>query len=107
VSPSQIVEWFNLVTGFGHDVQSFLLAGERITNLKRLCNLRLGFGRKEDTLPDRFIKDKRGTGGAAEYLPNVDDMVSRYYEERKWDDEGIPLPSKMEELGLQEEMKMC
>jgi len=107
VSPSQVVEWLNLVTGFGHDVQSFLLAGERITNLKRLCNLRLGFGRSEDTLPDRFIKDKRGTGGAAEYLPNVDDMVSRYYEERKWDDGGIPLPSKMEELGLQEEMKMC
>jgi aldehyde:ferredoxin oxidoreductase len=107
VSPSQIVEWFNLVTGFGHDVQSFLLSGERITNLKRLCNLRLGFGRREDTLPARFIQDKRGTGGAAEYLPNIEDMVSRYYEERKWDDEGIPLPSKMEELGLEEEMKIC
>jgi len=107
VSPSQIVEWFNLVTGFAHDVQSFLLSGERITNLKRLCNLRLGFGKREDTLPARFIQDKRGTGGAAEYLPNIDDMVSRYYEERKWDDEGIPLPSKMEELGLEDEMKIC
>jgi aldehyde:ferredoxin oxidoreductase len=107
VNPSQIVEWFNLVTGFGHDVQSFLLSGERITNLKRLCNLRLGFGRREDTLPARFIQDKRGTGGAAEYLPNVADMVNKYYRERKWDDEGIPLPSKMEELGLEEEMKIC
>ncbi len=105
VSPSQIVEWFNLVTGFGHDVQSFLLSGERITNLKRLCNLRLGFGRKEDTLPDRFVKEKRGTGGSPQYLPNIDDMVSKYYEERMWDDEGKPLPSKMEELGLEEEMK--
>ena len=106
VNPSQIVEWFNLVTGLGHDVQSFLLAGERITNLKRLCNLRLGFGRGEDTLPARFTQDKRGTGGAAEYLPNIDDMVSKYYEEREWDDEGIPLPSLIEELGLEEEMKM-
>jgi aldehyde:ferredoxin oxidoreductase len=69
-----------------------------------LSNLRLGFGRKEDTLPDRFVKDKRGTGGSPQYLPNIDDMVSRYYEERMWDDEGAPLPSKIEELGLGEEM---
>jgi len=33
-------------------------------------------------------------------------MVNKYYRERKWDDEGIPLPSKMEELGLEEEMRM-
>jgi aldehyde:ferredoxin oxidoreductase len=34
-------------------------------------------------------------------------MVNKYYRERKWDDEGIPLPSKMEELGLEAEMKIC
>lgn len=105
VNPSQIVEWFNLVTGLEHDLSSFLIAGERITNLKRLCNLRLGLRRKEDTLPDRFVKEKRGTGGAADYLPNIENMVDEYYRERKWDGEGFPLPSKVEELGLEEEME--
>jgi len=104
VKPSQIVEWLNLVTGLGHDLQSFLLTGERITNLKRLCNLRLGFGRKEDTLPHRFLKEKRGTGGSPEYLPNIDILVNRYYEVREWDEEGIPLSSKVKELGLGKEM---
>jgi len=105
VSPSQIIEWFNLVTGYGHDLSSFLQAGERVTNLKRLCNRRLGLGRKDDTLPDRFTKDKRGSGKGAEYLPNIEDMVTQYYEQRGWDAQGVPLPSKIEELGLEEEMK--
>jgi len=105
VNPSQIIGWFNLVTGLDHDLRSFLLTGERITNLKRLCNVRLGFGRKEDTLPDRFTKDKRGTGGAAEYLPNIEEMVTQYYKERKWDDGGIPETSKIAELGLQKEIE--
>ena len=102
VPPSQIIEWLNLVTGFDYDLPSFLLAGERITNLKRLCNLRLGFGKKEDTLPDRFLRDKRGSGGSAEYLPNIQQMVQEYYRVRKWDAEGVPVKSKLEELGLED-----
>jgi len=103
IRPSQIVEWFNRVTGLEHDVRSFLLTGERITNLKRLCNLRLGFGRREDTLPHRFTREKRGSGGSADYLPDIERMVSEYYKERNWDSNGRPLPSKLEELGLCEE----
>ena len=103
VNPSQIIEWFSLVTGLDHDIRSFLLTGERITNLKKLCNLKLGFGRKEDTLPDRFTKDKRGSGGSAEYLPNIEEMLGEYYEERGWDREGFPLPSKVEAMGLENE----
>jgi aldehyde:ferredoxin oxidoreductase len=104
LKPSQIVEWFNLVTGLEYDRSSFLLAGERITNLKRFCNLRLGFGRRDDTLPDRLAKERRGSGGSPDYLPNVENMVDRYYEEREWDHNGCPLSSKIRELGLEEEM---
>jgi aldehyde:ferredoxin oxidoreductase len=106
IGPSRVIEWFNLVTGFEHDIRSFLLTGERITNLKRLCNIRLGFGRNEDTLPDRITKDKRRTGGAPEYLPDIKSMVNEYYKKRKWSREGIPLPLKLKELELQEEIRL-
>ncbi len=105
LDPSQIFTWFHMVTGIEHDVKSFLLAGERITNLKKLCNIRLGLKREDDRLPERITKDKRMTGGAPEYLPNIEKMLQEYYQIRNWDDRGVPLPKKINELGLQEEAK--
>lgn len=105
VDPSEILKWFHMVTGIEHNVKSFLLAGERITNLKKLCNIRLGLTREDDKLPERIAKEKRKTGGAPEYLPNLGKMLPEYYKIRNWDDNGIPLPSKINELGLQEEAK--
>ncbi len=105
LAPSQVLTWFHMVTGIQHDEKSILLTGERINNLKKLCNMRLGLTKEEDSLPDRIIKDKRKTGGAPEYLPNIEKMLPEYYQVRGWDGEGIPLPGKIDELGLQEEAR--
>jgi aldehyde:ferredoxin oxidoreductase len=105
VNPSRILEWFYLTTGVVYDVESFLLPGERISNLKKICNLKLGFGKRDDALPERLIKEKRGTGGSAEYLPDIDRMLRDYYLARGWDEEGIPLKNKVAELGLESEME--
>ncbi len=105
LSPSQILTWFNMATGMEADVKSIMLTGERISNLKKFCNIRLGLTKKDDSLPDRIAKDKRKTGGAPDYLPNLNSMLPEYYRARGWDEDGYPLQSKIDELGLQEEAK--
>ena len=42
-----------------YDVEEFLKTGERIYALERMFNKREGFGRKDDTLPERLIKIAR------------------------------------------------
>ena len=45
---------YALVTGFSLSNEKGMESGARILNVERLFNLREGFGRKDDTLPDRF-----------------------------------------------------
>ncbi|MBI2001990.1 MAG: hypothetical protein HYS69_12520, partial [candidate division NC10 bacterium] len=39
-------------------------------------------------------------GGAAGYLPDLETMLSEYYDYRGWDVGGIPRPETLERLGL-------
>jgi aldehyde:ferredoxin oxidoreductase len=74
--------------------------GERIFNLKRLVNLRLGVTRADDTLPRRFLTEPRPSGTAAGVLPDLEHMLPMYYELRGWDAEGRPTHERQEALGL-------
>ena len=103
IDPGRILEWFQMVTGIEHDLKSFLLAGERITTLKKLYNTWLGFSKKDDILPARILNEKRNTGGAPNYLPDIEKMLCEYYDLRGWDDDGIPKAHKIDELGLSDE----
>lgn len=95
-----IVDWYTYVTGVSMDVAEFLQIGERIFNLKRLYNVRCGVSRKDDTLPSRFLTLKRTGEGLTPNLPPLGEMLSDYYGYRGWSEEGIPLPEKLQELGL-------
>ena len=64
VDPSEILKWFHMVTGIEHSVESFLLAGERISNLKKLINIRLGLTKEDDNLPERITGEKEEDGDA-------------------------------------------
>lgn len=100
-----IVEWLNYVVGWDMSIDEFLLAGERIFNLKRIFNNACSISRKDDTLPPRILSQKRRIGGAADNLPPLGRMLSEYYDFRGWDDEGIPTKDKILKLGLQEFIK--
>ncbi|QNB46338.1 aldehyde ferredoxin oxidoreductase [Thermanaerosceptrum fracticalcis] len=100
VTLTHMVEWLNLITGWEMTVADFLLTGERLFNLKRLYNVRCGITRKDDTLPPRLLSLKRGSGGAADNLPPLGEMLSEYYLYRGWDELGRPTQSKLEELDL-------
>lgn len=103
VKPSDVVACLNAVTGWDMDLAEFMQAGERILNVQRMYNVRLGFNRKHDTIPHRLATMKFEKGGGAGYLPDLDKMLDEYYEHRKWSQEGIPLPSKLRQLSLKAE----
>lgn len=102
VKVTHMIKWLNYVTGWDVSLQEFLKTGERIFNLKRLYNVRCGISRKDDILPPRILTHKRGSGGAADNLPPLGEMLGEYYTWRGWSEEGIPTHAKLRELGLEE-----
>jgi aldehyde:ferredoxin oxidoreductase len=94
------LEWLNAVTGWGLSQAEFLKTGERIYNLKRMYNARCGVTRKDDTLPERMLREERGEGGSAHSLPPFEKMLDEYYSYRGWDERGVPTKEKLQGLGL-------
>ena len=75
--------------------------GERIYNLERAFNIREGLTRKDDTLPDRMLKEPMPDGPAIGQVVNLERMLDDYYDIRQWDkDRGFPTRTKFMELGL-------
>jgi len=101
VTVTNMVNWLNLITGWAMDIPEFMKTGERIFNLKRLYNTRLGVSRKDDFLPPRFLTLKRTGEGLTNQLPPMGQLLSDYYAYRQWAEDGIPTQGKLEELGLE------
>ncbi len=100
---------------WGHEVSGddLLTAGERIVNLERLYNVRLGLSRADDCLPARFTSEPLAVyafeGGQASVEPvhvgrlrDFEAMLDRYYRLRGWDARGVPTPGTLRRLGLDE-----
>lgn len=100
VTPTIIAEWLTYATGLDWSVDELLKCGERIFNTKRLFNVKCGINRKDDTLPERILKEPRGSGGAAYNLPPLEDMLDEYYEYRRWDQQGVPSREKLVDLEI-------
>lgn len=91
------------VTGWDTGVNEQLKVAERILTMQRLFNIREGFTDKDDTLPDRFFSPK--TDGELSDKPlnrtQMEKAKRYYYVLMGWNAEtGIPIPEKMEELGI-------
>lgn len=102
VQPSDYVELLNHAVGWDMDKEEFLMAGERIFNLKRMFSVRRGISRKDDTLPPRILTNKLMEGGTKGNLPFLGFMLNEYYSTRGWSEEGIPTREKLIQLGLKE-----
>ena len=100
LDPARTVELVNGATSWDWTADDLVRAGERLFNLKRLINLRLGVTQADDTLPRRFLAEPRPSGTAAGVLPDLERMLPRYYELRGWDAEGTPTRERLEGLGL-------
>jgi len=102
IGPTKVTEWLNQVTGWNLTPAELLTIGERLHNLKRMYNVKLGINRKDDTLPTRLLTLARNDGMAAGVLPELDKMLEEYYRLRGWEENGIPTKKKLEELGLKD-----
>lgn len=96
-----VTEAFQAVTGRQLDQWDLLKCGERIWNLKRAFNIRMGSTEKDDTLPGRFLREPLTEGANAGKIPPLQDMLKEYYSIRGWK-EGKPTRTKLTELGMPE-----
>jgi aldehyde:ferredoxin oxidoreductase len=85
--------------------EELLKCSERTWNLTRLWWVREfpDFGRAYDYPPARFYRDKVAGGptdGAVMSWEDVQKLLDMYYQQRGWDQNGIPTPEKLRELGL-------
>jgi aldehyde:ferredoxin oxidoreductase len=92
------------ITGNAYTPDEIEKVGERINNLARAFNVREGFTRTEDTLPERLMNEPLRQGASKGNIISRDDlalMLDEYYAARGWDREtGIPKREKLEQLGL-------
>ncbi|MGD2142847.1 MAG: aldehyde ferredoxin oxidoreductase family protein [Anaerolineae bacterium] len=100
LDPSRTTELVNAATGWDWTPKHLLQVGERLFNLKRLINLRLGITGADDTLPRRFLKEPRPSGTAAGNLPDLERLLPLYYEARGWSEDGRPTQERLEQLGI-------
>jgi aldehyde:ferredoxin oxidoreductase len=93
------------LTGQHISAAAMLQAGERIVNLEKAFNARLGYRREDDTLCHRWLHEAKpnepGRGWkAADFLEQTKD---EYYAFHGWDRAtSLQRRQKLEELGLQE-----
>ena len=88
------------VTGIDYSPDELWTAGERIWNAERQFLSRAGFSRKDDTLPLRVTHEPLPDGPAQGQVCHLEEMLEEYYQERGWDQDGLPTEAKLHELGL-------
>nr|BAJ49378.1 aldehyde:ferredoxin oxidoreductase [Candidatus Caldarchaeum subterraneum]BAL57034.1 aldehyde:ferredoxin oxidoreductase [uncultured crenarchaeote] len=107
-------EWASLIkhaTGMELTVEELMEIGERICAVERLFNIREGFSRRDDTLPERYHEEPTSEG-----LPKVrgktidremfEKMLDEYYQLHGWGLDGKPLPETLKRLGLAEMLEV-
>ncbi len=99
ITPLDLARCLELVTGQPSDLDYLMTAGERMFQLKRLINCRLGVGPMDDDLPER-IKTPLDEGGTCGRSPDIRQMLKDYYALRDWTSAGTPSRKRLMRLGL-------
>lgn len=103
MSKDELLIQLELATGVNYTEETMMLAGERIFNLERLFNLKAGITAKDDILPKRMLEEPMLKGEAEGQVVRLAEMLPEYYKVRGWDENGIPTPEKLVQLGLTQE----
>ncbi|MGQ9674434.1 MAG: aldehyde ferredoxin oxidoreductase family protein [Chloroflexota bacterium] len=96
-----VAAFLEMVTGERWTAKDVVVAGERISNLQRVYNLKCGITAADDKLPPRLL-EPTDEGGHAGKVPDLAYQLAEYYQVRGWDENGRPTPAKLAELGLTE-----
>lgn len=101
---AELVELVKGVTGWETSLWELMKAGERAINMARAFNVREGFSRKDDTLPERFFEPLEGEGPLKGFHLDrrvFQEALDLYYGMMNWDAEKAkPTRSKLIELDI-------
>lgn len=96
---------YSALTGIEKSGAEMLRDIEKMTNIRKAFNVRTGLGRKEDMGCERWATETV-TWKGKDYGPisyeRIGALLDEYYDERGWDQEGVPTRQKLEELGLED-----
>ncbi|MBS7620878.1 aldehyde ferredoxin oxidoreductase C-terminal domain-containing protein, partial [Candidatus Bathyarchaeota archaeon] len=84
----ELTKLYFIITGLEVRKVDLMLMAERIQNLIRSFNLREGLSRKDDTLPERFLKEPLKSGASKGQIveaKKLKEMINTYYNLRGWD----------------------
>ncbi|MFT5872702.1 MAG: aldehyde:ferredoxin oxidoreductase [Clostridium sp.] len=96
----EISEMIRTAIGCDCSDEEILKAGERIWNLEKLFNLKAGFTKADDTLPQRLLTEPLTEGAGKGKVVELDIMIDEYYNLRGWDFDGNPTAEKLKELSI-------
>ncbi|MDP6347508.1 MAG: aldehyde ferredoxin oxidoreductase C-terminal domain-containing protein, partial [Dehalococcoidia bacterium] len=96
-----LTEILEAATGWQLSTDDAMTIGRRAANRLRIFNLRHGIPPGMDRPSSRYGSapvDGPVKGKSA--MPEWDNMLRAYYEKMGWDENGIPLPDTLRDLGL-------
>lgn len=103
ILPEDVLLSINAATGWTLSMEEALQIGERATNMARIFNLREGFSRKDDTLPERLFQglENGPLKGSAIPRDEFERSLTSLYRIKGWHPEtGIPTRERLEALSL-------
>lgn len=106
-----LAELYSAVTGDEISARELMTEGERAFTYKKMANVREGFTRKDDRVPELWLRPMDTPEGKQETTDYYNEKVltkddfekilDDYYDEREWDVEtGIPTKEKLEKLNI-------
>jgi aldehyde:ferredoxin oxidoreductase len=99
----EVANLYSAATGIETDINSLLLAAERIINIERAFGCREGLRKKDDEMPRRFIEEEIPKGPMKGKRYDIsDEFIEEYYKQRGWDETGIPRRDRLAALDLGE-----
>ena len=104
IQVDELVSALRAATGWDIDAQEIMRIGERATNLARAFNVREGFTRQDDVLPERLHQPLENGVLAGVAIPKAEfeNALTQVYQLKGWDPQTTaPTRAKLRELGIE------
>jgi aldehyde:ferredoxin oxidoreductase len=104
IQPEDVLAAVEAVTGWDVTIDELLEIGERATNMARIFNVREGFSREDDILPERLFQPLENGALEGHAMPReeFETALTQLYQLKGWDSEnGQPTKDRLEKLSLE------
>ncbi|MFZ5753021.1 MAG: aldehyde ferredoxin oxidoreductase family protein, partial [Bacillota bacterium] len=97
-----VVDLVKAAAGWDTSLWEIMKSAERVINMARMFNIREGFTREDDTIPERLFEPLENGKLQGHAIPREEfqQTVEMYYAFVGWNEEGVPSKTKLAELEL-------